>query len=146
MSYEVFQRAVADFVAAPLKCVQLRDGALRLDAYDLTRREHDRLLAMVRHIGMSQNCTLYRANRLTPLARSLPKTCIALGRHLLAELEFFWASAPQAELQFKHESERFGRFLLARLGSGELGDVISRELVEGELAALGIQFGSDFHP
>jgi hypothetical protein len=64
---------------------------------------------------MSHHCTLYRANRLTAIARSLPQTCEQLGASLNAELEAFWESSVEAELQFKREAERFARWLLRRI-------------------------------
>jgi hypothetical protein len=146
MSLDAFQQAIADLVASPSMCVAVRGGAPLLDAYQLDAREKRRLLAMVEHRGMSQNCTLYRANRLTPIARSLPRTCVMLGSRLAAELEAFWAAEPDSELQFKREAERFGGFLLKRLQAGAHHGILSVADVEAELQSLGVRFGADFHP
>ena len=146
MSLEAFQHAVADLVASPSMCVAVRHGAPLLDAYALDEREKRRLQAMVEHRGMSQNCTLYRANRLTPIARSLPRTCVMLGSSLTAELEAFWAAEPDSELQFKREAERFGRFLLRRLQEGAHAGILTVADVEAELRSLGLRFSADFHP
>ena len=145
MSLEGFQSAIADLVGDPQKCLALMaDGDLA--SYDLSLREARRLRDMVAHPGMSQNCALYRANRLTPIARSLPRTCLGLGERLLGELQVFWAMAPDSELQFKREAERFGAFLLRRIQSGRLAGSIEADLVLAELAELGVSFGSGVHP
>jgi hypothetical protein len=146
MSLEGFQRAFAEIVASPALCVELRGDETWLDRFDLDARERRRLLAMAWHRGMSHNCTLYRSNRLTPIARSLPGTCIQLGARLTAELEAFWASEPDSELQFKREAERFARFLLRRLHDGGLVDASIAEEVRTEMHTLERQFAAPFHP
>jgi hypothetical protein len=146
MSLEAVQQAFADLVASPRRCVEVRQDASLLDGYTLTARERRRLLAMVRHPGMSHNCTLYRANRLTPIARSLPRTCVRLGSRLATELEAFWAAQPDSELQFKREAERFARFLLQRLRAGALPDTSIADDIHAELQVLGVRFGADVHP
>jgi hypothetical protein len=146
MSLDGFQRALADAVASPSRCLELRrDGSL-LEKYDLDDRERRRLLAIVGHEGMSHNCTLYRANRLTPLARSLPRTCALLGDRLLPELEAFWAREPNTEVQFKLEAERFAHYLSERCNEGAFG--AAEELAAVlcvELSDLDRQFGLDSH-
>ncbi len=146
MSLEAFQIAIADLVASPSKTIALQDDPALADAYALTPREKARLLAVVNHPGMSQNCTLYRANRLTPIARSLPRTCVRLGRQLLPELQAFWAAAPDSELQFRREAERFAWFLLDRIALGGLQDVADPDDIRLEMHELGVRFGTDFHP
>jgi hypothetical protein len=100
----------------------LRADASLLDSYQLDDRERRRLLAMVSHQGMSHNCTLYRANRLTPIGRGLPITCELLGERLSLELERFWTDQPDAEIQFRLEAQRFAVYLLRRLDSGAFAD------------------------
>ncbi len=146
MSLEAFQQAIADLVASPAMCVAVRGGAPLLDGYQLDAREKRRLQAMIEHRGMSQNCTLYRANRLTPIARSLPRTCVMLGSRLAGELEAFWAAEPDSELQFKREAERFGGFLVKRLQAGAHPGVLTVADVEAGLQALGMRFGPGVHP
>lgn len=146
MSLEEFQRAFADLVASPRRCLELREDESVLDAYDLDPRERNRLVAMAGNEGMSHNCTLYRANRLTPIARSLPKTCLQLGKGLLKELEAFWASEPDSELQFKREAERFALFLIERIRSGAVEDATIEPLLRSELEELESRFGLDVHP
>jgi hypothetical protein len=146
MSLDGFQRALADAVASPSRCLELRrDGSL-LETYDLDDRERRRLLAVVGHEGMSHNCTLYRANRLTPLARSLPRTCALLGARLMPELEAFWARKPNTEVQFKLEAERFAHYLSERCNEGAFG--VADELaavLRVELSDLDRQFGLNSH-
>jgi hypothetical protein len=140
MSLEAFQRIVADLVASPLRCIELRQDASLLDGHELSARERRRVLAMVQHAGMSHNCTLYRANRLTPIARSLPGTCVRLGARLVHELEAFWAAALDSELQFKREAERFAQFLLPRLRAGSASDALIADELLTELQALELNF------
>jgi hypothetical protein len=139
-------RALADAVASPQRCLELhRDGSL-LENYDLDNRERRRLLAIVGHEGMSHNCTLNRANQLTPLARSLPRTCDLLGDRLMPELEAFWAREPNTEVQFKQEAERFAHYLSERCNEGAFG--VAEELAAVlcvELSDLDRQLGLDSH-
>ena len=121
MSLDGFRRAFAHFVASPARCLELRADPSLLEPFALDAREHERLLAMVRHAGMSHHCTLYRANRLTAIARSLPQTCEQLGIALSGELNRFWGSSTEAELQFRREAERFAHWLLGRIAHGAVG-------------------------
>lgn len=145
MSLEQFQRAFADAVASPTRCIEWRRDGSALDAYDLEPRERRRLLAIVGHEGMSHNCTLYRANRLTPLARSLPRTCDLLGDRLRDELERFWEQEPSTEIQFKVEAERFGLYVFERTRCGALVDDTLVTVLGEELAELDTRFGLDNH-
>ena len=133
-------------MASPQRCLELhRDGSL-LENYDLDNRERRRLLAIVGHEGMSHNCTLNRANQLTPLARSLPRTCDLLGDRLMPELEAFWARELNTEVQFKLEAERFAHYLSERCNEGAFG--VAEELAAVlcvELSDLDRQFGLDSH-
>jgi hypothetical protein len=128
MSLEAFQRAFAEMVASPRRCIELRSAEAWLDGFDLDDRERRRLVAMARHPGMSHNCTLYRSNRLT------------------AELEAFWASEPDSELQFKREAQRFASFLLKRLRDGALTDPSVADELEAELQTLEQRFAPAVHP
>jgi hypothetical protein len=142
VSLESFQRAFADLVASPQKCLELRHGEHSLDEFQLTELERRRLMAMVSHAGMSHNCSLYRANRLTPIARSLPQTCVRLGSKLVLELERFWELSPDTELQFKRESERFALFLLNQLNSDKDEEAELIEVIRAELAVLNHSFSA----
>jgi len=110
-----FQQAMADLIASPQRCQQLREAAdstVLLADYRLTRRERDRLVAIAAHPGMSANCTVYRSNRLTPLVLNLPDTCAALGPRLRDTVDRFWAAHPTDNfVHFLIESNRFATYL-----------------------------------
>lgn len=146
MSLEAFQQAFAQCAASPARCLALRADPALAEGFALDARERQRLLTMVRHPGMSHHCTLYRANRLTPLGRSLPQTCQQLGAALADTLEAFWASADEAELQFKREAQRFAQWLLARIAAGTLALPGLAETVQAELQALDAHFGATAGP
>jgi len=59
-------------------------------AYELTDREADRLTALAGHDGITAACSLYRANRLAPLAMNVPRTYRGLGDLLRPLLDEFW--------------------------------------------------------
>lgn len=136
MSYDSFQRAISYFIASPSRCLELRKDASAACKFELTAIEHKRLLAMVNHRGMSHNCSLYRANRLTPIGTYLPKTVENLGPDLLKELEMFWLSVEDVELQFKMESERFAYWLLVRIEQGHIKNQPLKEIIYNELQLL----------
>ena len=139
MSLEGFQRAFAYFVASPGRCLGLRDDPTLADRFALDARERARLLAMVHHVGMSHHCTQYRAMRLTPIARSLPRSCERLGPALVYELEAFWCDAEEAEPQSRREAERFAHWLLRRVDGSGLHMPALAEAVEQDLQALRMQ-------
>jgi len=125
-----FQQAQADLVASPELCRRVRADGGELDRrYRLSPRERGRLLGVVNDPGMAHSCTLYRANRLAPLALNLPAVCRALAGELPAVLDDYWAAHPSTDVHFLVESERFCAFLGAELGRG-------RSLPDGVGAAL----------
>src|ERR1700733_10354979 len=102
-----FQQALADLTASPALCVRvLHDPRDLNERYQLTPREQDRLLGMVRHPGMACACTVYRANRLAPLAMYLPRTCRALGPLLREVVEAFWAEFVETDVHMFIETDR----------------------------------------
>jgi hypothetical protein len=134
-----YQRALCDMIASPGLCLEVRrcpDTALA--PYDLTARERRRLEAIVRQPGMSVSCTLYRVNRLTPLATLLPMTCRLLGDRFVGVAERFWARRG-TDLQFRTETERFCDHLARELREG-LNDRYLTEVVEFEIAANRLRF------
>lgn len=134
MSIAGFQQALSDLIASPQRCLRLRAGdQAGLEGYELSERERRRLAAVVLQPGMSVSCSIYRANRLTPIAGGLPCSCTALGDALPAEIEAFWA-AEATDMQFGREVERFGRFLGERLRSGGLECRYLDEVLSFELA------------
>lgn len=116
-----FQQALADLTASPALCYRVRDDPLALhEMYALTEREWKRLVGIVQHRGMQCACIVYRANRLAPLALNLPLTCQALGEDLRTIVSEFWAAFPETNVHFFAETDRFCRFLKAKLDEGEI--------------------------
>jgi hypothetical protein len=135
-----FQRALADMVASPrLARAVLGGDPDALEPYELTDRERGRLRAVAAQPGMSVNCTLYRANRLTPVALLLPYTCFALGERMKGLAERFWEDS-RTDLQFRSETERFAAFLRGLVRSGELDEPLLEEILDFELASNELRF------
>jgi hypothetical protein len=121
MTLVAFQTALADLVASPALCLAVRaNSAAALAAYDLGEREHRRLAAVVWQRGMSANCTVYRATRVTPLYTLLPMTFAALGTAMTAELDDYWAATSRMDVHFDIEIGRFGTHLKQRLEQGRV--------------------------
>lgn len=121
MSLQEFQRATADFIASPERCVRARaDFGAEAAGYNLSDREIRRLQAMVNDPGMSANCMLYRINRLTTVLEVLPRTWRLLGAAGEQELHAFWRRHPDAVVQNAEEASRFGAWLEERVASGQL--------------------------
>jgi hypothetical protein len=143
MSLQGFQHALADLVASPDLCRRLRDAPETvLPEYDLSGLEQRRLIAVVRHRGMSVTCTLYRASRLEALYTMLPLTCVVLGEDLKGEAECYWQFREYTDLQFQTEIACFGTFLRARLRDAKLSNVYAREVLDFELAASELRYHS----
>ncbi len=129
-----FQQALADLTAAPEHCVVLRSDATWLQGrYALNSRETRQLLALVRADGMARACTLYRMNRLAPLAINFDATLSAAGGSLRTLVSAYWREHPHGHPHFFIESERFGLWLQARAGA-DLQAVLARELVAVQAA------------
>jgi hypothetical protein len=130
-----YQQALCDLVASPQLCLRLRrEPESALAGYDLSEKERTRLETVVRQPGMSTSCTLYRVNRMTPIYGYLPLTCLVLGDELVHEAERFWGEAPSDDREFRHEPERFARFLEQRVESGAVADPYLLEVLRFELA------------
>lgn len=114
-----FQQALADLVASPGLCRQVRGdpGELRR-RYDLSDTEYARLVAMANQRGMECNCMLYRANRLAPLALNLHDFCTALGPRLGPLLTEYSTLFPNTNVHFYLECDRFCRFILGKVADG----------------------------
>jgi hypothetical protein len=111
-----FQQALADLVAAPDLCRQVRVNPTQLrQRYDLSQREYDRLVAMVNHEAMACNCMLYRANRLAPLAMNLNEFCRALGSRLGPLLSEYSIRYPNTNVHFYAECDRFCQFIVGKI-------------------------------
>jgi len=114
-----FQQALADLTASPELCNAVRsDPSVLQQHYQLTEREFNRIVAMVRHSGMVCACIVYRANRLAPLAMNIPRTCRALGSELGAIVSEYWSKYPEGNIHFYIETDRFCHFLESKLESG----------------------------
>src|SRR5947209_5532565 len=111
-----FQQALADLVASPELCTQVRGNPDYLrKQYDLSPREFERLKRMVNHKAMACNCMLYRANRLAPIAINLPNFCRALGPRLGPLLTEYAALHPHTNVHFYLECDRFCQFILRKI-------------------------------
>jgi len=114
-----FQQALADLVAAPDLCRQVRADPSELrQRYDLSEREYERLVKMVNHGAMDCNCMLYRANRLAPLAMNLHEFCTALGPRLGPLLSEYSIRYPNTNVHFYAECDRFCQFIIAKTMEG----------------------------
>ena len=132
---EAFQRAMCDLVASPDLCLALVQSPEEvLGRYDLSDRDRRRLVEVVQQPGMLVNCSLYRANRLSPIYNLVPHTCFLLGDALLAEATEFWKGFKETRLQFHDEVKQFGDFLRRRVELGVLQNPMLVEVLEYELA------------
>ena len=110
-----FQQAMADIVASPAWCNAVREDAAVLDGrYALDERERRRLVALARDRGMQAACSVYRMNRITPLAINLRATLHALGERLPGLVTQYWQAHPRGHTHFYIEAERFCRWLAER--------------------------------
>ena len=136
-----FQKALCDLVASPDLCILLREAPDEVLArYELTARDRRRLVDVVQQRGMVVNCSLYRANRLSPIYNLMPHTCFLLGNALMDEATEFWKDFEETRLQFDEEVEKFGEFLRQRIELGLLQDPFLAEVLEYELALNELRF------
>jgi hypothetical protein len=141
MSVASFQQALCDLIASPRLCRALRAAPEPvLTNYDLSAREQARLREVVWQRGMSTNCSLYRANRLTPIYMVLTYTCRSLGDQFRALLDEFWDAEIYRDGQFPREVERFAAFLRDRIADGVVSNPFTAELLEFELALNALRF------
>ncbi len=107
-----FQQALAEITASPSLCVAVRRYPATLDVrYQLSERERRQVLAVARHPAMEAACSLYRANRLAPLARNLPRLIATLAERLEPLLNAYWEAHPWPYRYGYLESERFCQWL-----------------------------------
>lgn len=147
MTLLAYQRALGDLIASPKFCLAVRadpEGALA--GYDLSPRELRRLTAVVFQPGMSTSCTLYRVNRITPIATYLPLTAQLLGDGLVGEAELFWAEGTPSDLQFGPETERFARFLAGRIETAAIADPYLGEVLAFEVAVNRVRVAGPGEP
>src|SRR6266545_4208965 len=123
-------------VASPELARAVRRGdEAALERYDLSPRERTRLETVAAQRGMEVSCTLYRANRLTPVVMLLPYTCFILGDRMKSIADRFWNES-RTDLQFRNEIERFAAFLLELVRSGKLDEPLLEEVLAFELATM----------
>jgi hypothetical protein len=135
MSIASFQQALCDLIASPGLCRALRAGDEAVLAnYELSARERVRLFDVVRQRGMSTNCSLHRANRVTPLYMVLTFTLRALDDQLRSLLDEFWDAKIYQDGQFSSEVELFAAFLRTRMADGVVSSPFAAELLAFELA------------
>jgi hypothetical protein len=135
MSMYGFQKAMCDLAASPDLCLLMKESPEQvLSRYDLSARDRRRLVSVVRQRGMLVNCSLYRANRLSPIYNLMPHTCFLLGDALMDELTEFWTDFDESRLQFDEEARKFGKFLRRRIKLGFQKSVILADVLEYELA------------
>jgi hypothetical protein len=107
-----FQQALAEITASPRLCVAVRrNPAVLAERYHLNDRERRQVLAVARHPAMEATCSLYRANRLAPLARNLPRIIATLAEGLEPLLTAYWEANPWPYRYGYLESERFCQWL-----------------------------------
>jgi hypothetical protein len=132
-----FQQALADLTGSPDLCLDVRrDPSILREKYELTDREWRRLVGIVQHRGMECACIVYRANRLAPLALNIPRTCKALGQGLREVVSEFWAAYPETNVHFFVETDRFCRFLKAKLAEGRVFETDVAPILVLESAAV----------
>jgi hypothetical protein len=128
-----YQQALVDLTASPEFCTRaLEHPAILTDRYRLTERELNRIVGIIRHPGMECACTIYRANRLAPLAMNAPETCRSLGSALRSLLDEFWTTHTDTAVHFFVETDRFLQFLRAKVARGDdvpagVSEPLSRE-------------------
>jgi len=140
-----FQQALADLVAGPELCRQVRANPIQLrERYDLSQKEYERLVAMANHPAMECNCMLYRANRLAPLAMNLNEFCRALGPRLGPLLSEYSVRYPNTNVHFYAECDRFCQFILGKLEEGYELEPRAKEVFEEEFARIKIGLAASY--
>ena len=140
-----FQQALADLTASPELCNAVRrDSGMLPQRYALTERERARLLGIVRHRGMACACTVYRMNRLAPLAMNLRGTLKALGVELRPLLSQYWLEYPHGRPHFLLESDQFARWLRCCLDAGASVPVGTRECLAAEAGSVRAALGRSY--
>jgi len=114
-----FQQALADLTASPELCQAVRDDERALVGYELGERERQRLLGIARHPGMAAACTVYRMNRLAPLAMNVRATLHALGGAMRPQVHAYWRAHPRGHAHFFIEADRFCGWLKERVAAGD---------------------------
>jgi len=104
--------------------------------HEITARELRRLLAIVRHPGMAAARTVYRMNRLAPMALNVRGTIRALGPALGPLVNDYWRDYPCGHAHFYIETYRFCGWLRQRIAAGEPVAPEVSAIIEREAAAV----------
>ena len=132
-----FQQGLADITALPEWCLAVRaDPSVLASRCTLTEREARRLHTIACDAGMSCACTVYRMNRLAPLAMNVRLTLRALGPAARDVLSDYWRDHPRGHAHFFLESDRFCTWLRERLDAGEPVRPELRSLLDRESDAI----------
>jgi hypothetical protein len=112
VSLDSFYRALAALVSDPdlVRRARRGDDAWQI-ALGLSPIERERVETMARAGGMEVLCSLYRANRLTALVRTVPELVDALGERLGQTVTEFWTSNPRVDMQWRTEAIAFCDFI-----------------------------------
>lgn len=143
MSLPEFQRALSEMLMSPAFRTRVADEAGNaggaLSSFDLSDKELRRLAALARDVRLKTGTLLHRSTRLSMLSNTLPRTVRVLGSRGLKELTHaYWGEHPPYSAFFVQEGTRFGRFALERLATGAFQHPYLREVLETELAFLGL--------
>jgi hypothetical protein len=132
-----FQQALADLVASPEFCQQVRANPVLLrERYELSEREYERLVKMVNQKAMALNCMLYRANRLAPIAMNVHEFCTRLGPRLGPLLSEYSIRYPNTNVHFYLECYRFCQFVLSKVSEGYELEPEARSILDEEHAKI----------
>ena len=135
MSLKAFEQALVDLTLAPHKAGMLRRGDTSVLAhFDLTPREGERLLAVVRQPGMSVSCSLSRGNRFEVIAETFPMTCVLLEPVLRQLLDELWTEWRPANYQLTGEEAAFATLLARKLAADAFAIEYLDEIFAYELA------------
>ena len=141
MSLRGFQQALVDLTVVAARAGALRRGeAAMLAGYDLSERERQRLVDIVRQPGMAVTCSLSRGNRMEVIVGVFPMTCVLLKPLLRGLLDELWEEHKPANYQLAGEEQAFAAFLERKIADGlaveYLAEVFAYERVCWELAQL----------
>ncbi|MCX6629606.1 MAG: hypothetical protein NTW28_18465, partial [Candidatus Solibacter sp.] len=135
MSLADFQNALAAMVMDVSFAQAVREDATRaLAAFDLDRRERERLAGIASQPGLRIGTFFHHNFRMTKIAYTLPRTKEKLGEKLGAVLMLYWDEYPNVHEYFDREARRFAAWLLERSASEDLKRGVREELAVLELA------------
>lgn len=137
MSLRSFQRAVVELTLAPWKARALRQGDTGvLAGYDLTSREHNRIVDIVGQPGISVHCTLSRGNRFEVIHGAFPMTCVLLRPVLRPLLDEFFEQHRPTDYQLAGEQTAFAAIVDRKIAAGALAIEYLPEIFAYEMACF----------